>query len=360
MLLLGALLLGASAYQLPARPHLPTHATRAPAPLLFQPPTPIVRNSLNGTTATKAFAVLESEWQELPGAAVLRDRFLEKSTRLEVLNAVLVFLSFSITAIYTVDGLTPLIAESLRATENVIVLSFATEFTLRWWSQSLRPSYLFNPLVLLELASFLPFLVLLVASMMPGAADSIDPLSASALGGVFRSLRVFRLQRFVADPEAFRSFLIALGRDDTKLRPGELEITFQVARVVASILSLVFVATGLIYEAEKVANPQFSDFFTALYFGLTTLTTVGFGDITPVTFQGRLIVCLSILVGATIIPFQLAELGEALLAPKRDAAAAESETEIARRLRVLKDLLDQGLIDEERYNMKSEEILSEL
>ena len=150
MLLLGALLLGASAYQLPARPRLPTHATRAPAPLLFQPPTPIVRNSLNGTTATKAFAVLESEWQELPGAAVLRDRFLEKSTRLEVLNAVLVFLSFSITAIYTVDGLTPLIAESLRATENVIVLSFATEFTLRWWSQSLRPSYLFNPLVLLD------------------------------------------------------------------------------------------------------------------------------------------------------------------------------------------------------------------
>ena len=48
--------------------------------------------------------------------------------------------------------------------------------------------------------------------------------------------------------------------------------------------------TGLIYNAEHVQNPQLPDYFTALYFGLTTLTTVGFGDITPITAQGRLIV----------------------------------------------------------------------
>ena len=38
------------------------------------------------------------------------------------------------------------------------------------------------------------------------------------------------------------------------------------------------------------------------YFGLTTLTTVGFGDITPITFQGRLVVMGSILVGIAVIP----------------------------------------------------------
>ena len=37
------------------------------------------------------------------------------------------------------------------------------------------------------------------------------------------------------------------------------------------------------YEAEKTVNVAFSDFFAALYFGLTTLTTVGFGDIYPIT-----------------------------------------------------------------------------
>jgi len=42
--------------------------------------------------------------------------------------------------------------------------------------------------------------------------------------------------------------------------------------------SQVFISTGCIYEAEHAVNPQIPDFFTALYFGLTTLTTVGFGD----------------------------------------------------------------------------------
>jgi hypothetical protein len=86
-----------------------------------------------------------------------------------------------------------------------------------------------------------------------------------------------------------------------------------VARVISSITTLLFVASGLMYEAEKTANPQFSDFFAALYFGLTTLTTVGFGDIVPVTPAGRIVVGLSILFGIAIVPVQLAELANALM-----------------------------------------------
>ena len=48
--------------------------------------------------------------------------------------------------------------------------------------------------------------------------------------------------------------------------------------------------------------------------GLTTLTTVGFGDIVPMTWQGRLVVSASILAGVAIIPAQAGALVEALLA----------------------------------------------
>ena len=68
------------------------------------------------------------------------------------------------------------------------------------------------------------------------------------------------------------------------------------------------------------ANPNLPDYFTALYFGLTTLTTVRFGDITPVTFEGRLVVSVSILAGIAIIPVQLSSLAEALL--RRDATVS--------------------------------------
>ena len=54
---------------------------------------------------------------------------------------------------------------------------------------------------------------------------------------------------------------------------------------------------GLIYTAEHEVNPEIPDYFTALYFGLTTLTTVGFGDIVPITPQGRTVVSGTILAG---------------------------------------------------------------
>ena len=77
-----------------------------------------------------------------------------------------------------------------------------------------------------------------------------------------------------------------------------------------------------------MANPDLPDYFTALYFGLTTLTTVGFGDITPVTFEGRLVVSVSILAGIAIIPVQLSSLAEALLNRDTITRAAEGRATV--------------------------------
>ena len=70
---------------------------------------------------------------------------------------------------------------------------------------------------------------------------------------------------------------------------------------------------GLIYTAEHEVNPEIPDYFTALYFGLTTLTTVGYGDIVPVTSQGRIVVSATILAGVAIIPAQAAALADAFV-----------------------------------------------
>ena len=84
-------------------------------------------------------------------------------------------------------------------------------------------------------------------------------------------------------------------------RPWQL----QLARATSSILSLLFISSGCLYEAE----PQISDYFAALYYALCTLTTVG--GITPETAEGRVVVTVSILAGIAIIPFQLSQLAEA-------------------------------------------------
>ena len=56
----------------------------------------------------------------------------------------------------------------------------------------------------------------------------------------------------------------------------------QVVRTVSSIFALLFITAGLVYIAEQDVNPKIPDYFTAFYFALTTLTTVGFGDVVPV------------------------------------------------------------------------------
>jgi voltage-gated potassium channel len=108
----------------------------------------------------------------------------------------------------------------------------------------------------------------------------------------------------------FQKFTGALGLPGlSSVQPYQL----QLARVVLSIFTLLSVSAGLIYSAEHTVNPDLDNYFTALYFGLTTLTTVGFGDITPVTLQGKLVVSGSILAGVAVIPAQATALADALL-----------------------------------------------
>ena len=126
-----------------------------------------------------------------------------------------------------------------------------------------------------------------------------------------RLLRVLKFQRVLTDQKTYADFEMAIGmrKRTSDVRPYQLNL----ARVIISIFTLVSVSTGLIYTAEHETNPQIPDYFTALYFGLTTLTTVGFGDITPVTFEGRMVVGASILAGVAIIPAQAASLAESFL-----------------------------------------------
>lgn len=137
-----------------------------------------------------------------------------------------------------------------------------------------------------------------------------------------RLLRILKFQRVLTDETTYMNFELALGMKKSDVRPYQL----QLARVVISIFTLVSVSTGLIYSAEHEVNPQIPDYFTALYFGLTTLTTVGFGDISPVTVSGRFVVGASILAGVAIIPAQAANLAEAYLDFMKERAAASSSS----------------------------------
>ena len=71
---------------------------------------------------------------------------------------------------------------------------------------------------------------------------------------------------------------------------------------------------GLIWAVENKINPGgFSTIFHALYFAIVTLSTVGYGDITPLSPLGKVITVIMILSGIALIPWQLGKLLKVLV-----------------------------------------------
>jgi voltage-gated potassium channel len=57
----------------------------------------------------------------------------------------------------------------------------------------------------------------------------------------------------------------------------------------------------------------FETMFDALYFSVVTLTTVGFGDVTPVSVGGRAVTMMMIIIGVLVIPWQLTNLARTVV-----------------------------------------------
>jgi len=242
----------------------------------------------------------------LPGALWLEQTL--QTPWIEVCGSSLVLLSSFLVAFTTLQLTPSIMTVFMEHVQNFILYTFALEFTVRWYATFHRTGiwrYLSQPLVLVDVVVVILPLVLPLISGMP-------PWLTSQSGLVnLRLLRILRLQRVLQDINTFSSFTSALGLRG--LRTVAQPYQLQLARVVLSLFTLLSISTGLIYTAEHAVNPNMNNYFTALYFGLITLTTVGYGDITPVTFQGKLVVCGSILAGVAVIPAQAASLVEALL-----------------------------------------------
>lgn len=107
---------------------------------------------------------------------------------------------------------------------------------------------------------------------------------------IFILFRVFKLFRYARSFQTFTSVFI------TK------KFEFLTLLIFASIV--IFVSSVLIYIVEA-NNPQTSivNFYSALYWSIVTISTVGYGDITPVSEEGRLVAMVVIISGIAVLAF---------------------------------------------------------
>lgn len=178
---------------------------------------------------------------------------------------------------------------TFRIIETVTVTIFIIDYLLRWITCDYRIrkkelSYAIYP--------FTGWAIIDLLSILPGL---------SLLG---RGFKIFRITRLVRTVRLFKFF-----RYSSKIRMlgdvlrKEKKILFSVLGICAFYIIL----TALImFNAEPHFNPvtgepTFRDFFDALYWATVTLTTVGYGDMVPVTDIGRFISMLSSLFGVALI-----------------------------------------------------------
>jgi voltage-gated potassium channel len=174
---------------------------------------------------------------------------------------------------------------TLEAFDKGILIIFAIEYFLRLWCAENKIRFFFNLFSLIDLLAVLPFLI--------GIFDI-------SFIRVFRWFRILRLIRFIEG----RTIFGYVTTEDSAI----------FTRILLTLFIIVFVYSGLIYQVEHPTNPQaFATFLDAVYFSVATMTTVGFGDVTPKSEVGRLLTVLMILTGIALIPWQLGDLVKQLV-----------------------------------------------
>ena len=189
----------------------------------------------------------------------------------------LIMLSAVSLAIETLPDLPDSLRQILRVEEIVVVSVFTAEYALRLWAAERPLGYVFSFWGLIDILAILPFFL--------------------ALGIDLRGVRVLRLLRLLRILKLVR-YMKAMHRLNRAFR----EIRDELAIFgLMSAMVLYLAAVGIYYFEHEAQPDRFSSIPQALWWSLATLTTVGYGDVYPVTVGGRVFTFFVLLIGLGVV-----------------------------------------------------------
>ena len=203
-----------------------------------------------------------------------------------------IFVNLTVSLMYTFDHLEALWGPALLGIERVTVAFFAVDYILRvWTAQYLRPDqsrpkaiwkYITSFTGLVDMLSFLPYYL---PVFFPSGVVAFRML---------RVLRIFRLFRINAYYDSLNVITAVLA--------GKRQ---QLISSIYIIVVLMLASSLCMYSLEHEAQPEvFSNAFSGVWWSVSTLLTVGYGDIYPITTAGKImgifLTCLG--VGMVAIP----------------------------------------------------------
>ena len=202
-----------------------------------------------------------------------KNNFLSRSFNIFIIS--LILLNVLAVALETMRGVSELYADSFKVFEWFSMVVFSIEYGLRVWTCTLKPEfsspikgrirYMLTPSAIIDLVVVIPFYLPFFFNM---------DLRFLRVLRLFRLFALFKMARYSQSLHLFKTVL-----RDTK---EELFI------VVAATMGLLVFASGVIYFIENKAQPEaFSSIPAAMWWAVSTMTTVGYGDVYPITNLGK-------------------------------------------------------------------------
>ena len=210
---------------------------------------------------------------------------------------VLILLSIASFTVETIPDLEPQTVYFLERFELVCIVIFSLEYLIRLYIAKSKMRFVFSFYCIIDLLAILPFYLAL----------GFDLRSARVL----RFLRLFRIIKLIRYNKAIRRFQNAFIMIKQEL------IMFSVVSLILFYLS----AVGIYYFENSVQPEAFSSIFSSLWWSVVTLTTVGYGDIVPITIGGRIFTFIILMIGLGIIAIPSGMISSALT----EARAMEKE-----------------------------------
>jgi len=269
------------------------------------------------TLRARAFRLLESDFQQ---------SFASKAVNIFLIVLIITNVAAAIVssdAHYHEDYL-----QEFFLFEQISLTIFCLEYLLRIWcnveakvykdlpTAKARLSYFFSPIAFIDLIAILPFLIAMFVS--------ID----------LRSLRLLRVLRLLKLNHYFKGF-------DLFISVVIKELKNMMAAMMVMVF-LIIIAASLMHAIEGEIQPEaFGSILSSLWWSVVTMTTVGYGDIVPITALGKVIATFIMLIGVGLV---------ALPAGMLAARFGEEIRERKKNLNThIQDALNDGFINKEEY-----------
>ena len=278
---------------------------------------------------SKLYNQLEPDARSLPGLSPIN-----------LFIVVLVLLSFLVLALETEETLGPLWQLGIIGFNLFIVVVFSIEYLARFWVAGEDPKYkgvrgrlryMITPYALADLIAFLPELLWILLA----PANSGDEILVVLR--VLRLARLVKIARFVPAVDVLGATIQRAG--------------VQLMTTLAMALVLVYVSAVALYFIEGVGGQQQESFASiprALWWAIATLTTVGYGDVYPVTPLGRIFASVIALAGIGVVAL-----------PAGVFASAFSDELREREIQRLKQKVEETEAENEELEAENEELEAE-